>query len=107
MQLLAYMLGIITYRGAELLIYTPFTAYQMWGIDKKFGLAEPTVLSFAFSRVAMWLEFVILVVPVSLLIIKMMEWTENYIVLAFFCCTAIVKLSIVYLYPIICLPLFS
>ncbi len=55
----------------------------------------------------MWLEFVLMVMPVSLLIIKMMEWTENYIVLAFFLCTAIVKLCIVYLYPIIILPLFS
>ncbi len=88
-------------------MYTPFTAYQMWGIDKKFGLADPSVLSFAFSRFAMWLEFILMVVPVSLLIIKMMEWTENYIILAFFLCTAIVKLCIVYLYPIICLPMFS
>ena len=55
----------------------------------------------------MLLEFIILVMPVSILIIKVMEWTGDYLILTFFLCTAFVKLFLVIVHPILIAPLFS
>ena len=79
----------------------------MWGIEKRYELAEPTLGSFLWMRVAMILEFVILHVPLILLIVKVMEWTGDYLVLAFLLATAVVKIVILKLYPMLIMPLFS
>ena len=53
----------------------------------------------------MLIEYCILVLPVFLLIVKVQEWTGDFIVLAFFLLTAIVKGIIVWLYPKIIQPI--
>ena len=55
----------------------------------------------------MLIEFVIIWVPVLLLINAVVEWTGDYLVLAFFLATAFVKLIICYLYPLLIQPLVS
>ena len=45
-QLLCGLLCGITYKFAEVVLFTPWTAYQMWAIEKKYELAEPTIGSF-------------------------------------------------------------
>ena len=79
----------------------------MWGIEKKYELAEPSLIAFIWMRFAMIIEFIILVLPVVLLVVKVMEWSGNYLVLVFFLSTAIVKLLLSYVYPVLIAPLFA
>ena len=37
---------MITWKTAKILFLTPWTAYQMWGIERRYELAEPTFCSF-------------------------------------------------------------
>ena len=55
----------------------------------------------------MLLEYILLPIPVILFIVKVMEWTGNYLVLVFFCATALVKLFLMWVYPRVIAPLFS
>ena len=59
------------------------------------------------SRVAMLVEWIIIPVPLILFIVKVMEWSGDYLILVFFLVTGIVKLVILYLYPRLIAPLFS
>ena len=52
MQLLCGLFCAVTYKVAEIVWMSPWLAYQMWGIEKKYGLAEPTVISFIWMRFA-------------------------------------------------------
>ena len=79
----------------------------MWAIDKKYGLAEPTVGSFIWFRIGMVLEYLLLVIPVALLIVKVMQWSGDYLVLVFLLATALVKFIMMWIYPKIIMPLFS
>ena len=107
MQLLCGLFCAVTYKVAEIVWMSPWLAYQMWGIEKKYGLAEPSVIGFMLMRFALIIEFIIMVLPVVLLVVKVMEWTGNYLVLVFFLCTALVKFLLSYLYPVVISPLFS
>ena len=98
---------MITYRAAEILFYTPWTCYQNFVIDKKYGLSESTCCSFTYTRIAMLLEYILLPIPVILFIVKVMEWTGNYLVLVFFCVTGLVKLFLMWVYPRVIAPIFS
>ena len=59
------------------------------------------------SRVAMLIEWIIIPVPLILFIVKVMEWSGDYLILVFFLVTGIVKLVLLYLYPRLIAPLFS
>jgi len=47
----------------------------------------------------------LLPLPVFLLIVKVMEWSQDYLVLVFFLATAFVELIIIWLYPKVIHPL--
>ena len=79
----------------------------MFYLEKKYELAEPTLLGFIWLRIAMVLEFTLMTLPVVLLIVKVMEWTGDYLILAFFLSTALVKIIVMYIYPLLIRPLFS
>ena len=98
---------MITYKSAEVLFYTPWTAYQMWYIEAKYELAFPTVGSYLWSRFAMVLEHILLAIPLVLLIVKVMEWSGNYVSLVFLLATGLVKFIILFIYPKIIMPLFA
>ena len=55
----------------------------------------------------MVIEFIIIQLPVVLLIVKVMEWSGNYLVLVFFLTTALVKVLLMYVHPLLISPLFS
>ena len=42
-----------------------------------------------------------------LLIVKVMEWSGNYLPLVFFLCVGLGKMVILYIYPMVIQPLFS
>jgi len=65
------------------------------------------VCQFILSRFAMLIEFLLIIMPVALLVVKVMQWTGNYVVLAFFLCTAAVTLLVKLIYPRLIEPLFS
>ena len=48
----------------------------MWCIEAKYELANPTIFSYLWSRLAMIIEHCIIVVPIVLLIVKVMEWSD-------------------------------
>ena len=98
---------MIAHKAAEVAFYTPWTAYQMWFIEAKYELASPTVLSYLWSRLAMVLEHCMLVVPIVLLIVKVMEWSNEYLVLVFFLATGFVKVVLLWIYPKLIMPLFA
>ena len=98
---------MITYRALEILFYTPWTYYQNFHIDKKFELSESTYCSFIYTRIAMLLEYILLPIPVILFIVKVMEWSGDYLILVFFCATGLVKLFLMWVYPRLIAPIFS
>ena len=55
----------------------------------------------------MLLEYILLTVPIILFIIKVMEWSGDYLILVFFLATGLVKLFIMWMYPRLISPLFS
>ena len=79
----------------------------MWTIEKKFELSEPTAGSFLCERFAMIMEFILIVIPVIFLIAKVMEWSGDYLVLVFFLTTAVVKIFLSYIYPLVIMPMTS
>ena len=98
---------MITFRAAEILWYTPWTFYQNFYIDKAYGQSESTVCSFIYMRFAMLLEYILLSAPVILLIVKVMQWSGDYLILVFFLATGLVKLFLMWMYPRVISPLFS
>ena len=79
----------------------------MWYIEAKYELAFPTVGSYIWSRFAMVLEHILLAIPLILLIVKVMEWSGNYVSLVFFLATGFVKFTILWIYPKVIMPLFA
>ena len=79
----------------------------MWYIEAKYELAFPTVGSYLWSRFAMVLEHILLAIPLVLLIVKVMEWSGNYVSLVFLLATGLVKFIILFIYPKIIMPLFA
>jgi len=106
-QLLCGLFCGVTYRAVEIALFTPASAYQTWAIEKVYNQADPTVSQFILSRLAMLAEFVLMVMPVALLVVKVMQWTGDYLVLVFFLCTSAVTISIRLVYPRLIEPLFS
>ena len=73
----------------------------MWGIERKYGLVEPTVCSFVCERMAMMLEFTLIWVPLALLITWLIKLSGDYLALVFLFATGLVKLIISWLYPLL------
>ena len=105
MQLLCGVFCALTFKTILTALHTPWTAYQMWGIEKEFGLAEPTVGSFICTRLTAVIQFMILWVPIGLFLAKVIEWTGDYLLLAIFGGTALVKLLMMYIYPKVIMPM--
>ena len=55
----------------------------------------------------MLLEYILLPIPVILFIVKIMEWSGDYLILVFFCATGLVKLFLMWVYPRLIAPIFS
>ena len=55
----------------------------------------------------MLIEYILLPIPVVLFIVKVMEWTGDYLILVFFCATGLVKIFLMWVYPRVIAPLFS
>ena len=106
-EMLAGIFGMITWKLTQILLLSPWTAYQMWGIELKYDLAEPSLCAFICERIAMLVEFIFIWIPVTLLIVWMIKLTGSYLVLAFLIGTTIVKLIICYIYPLLIKPLTS
>ena len=70
----------------------------MWYIEAKYELAFPTVGSYIWSRFAMVLEHILLAIPLILLIVKVMEWSGNYVSLVFLLVTFYVYKAVPDLY---------
>lgn len=96
---------LVTYRALELLWYSPWSAYITFTTETEFGMSKATVGSFLFSRVALLLEYILLNITIFLLIVKVMEWTGDYLLLAFFFGTLIVELFVIWLFPRVIHPL--
>ena len=79
----------------------------MFVIEKNFELADPTIIGFLWFRIAMVIEFILIPLPVVLLIVKVMEWSGDYLVLVLFLTTALVKVLLMYVHPMLISPLFS
>ena len=107
LQLLVGVCSVITYKTGELVIFTPFAAYNTFYIEKVHGMSKATVCQFFVARLMMLVEFILLPVPVFLLIVKVMEWSQDYLVLVFFLATALVEIIIIWLYPKVINPLFA
>ena len=99
------MLCCIFYRTVEILLYTPWSLYDVFWIDKAYGMSKATPCSFVMSRVTMLLEFILLPLPIFILVVKVMEWSGESLVLAFFLCTTLVEVIIIWLHPRLIRPL--
>ena len=99
------MICCLVYRAVEILVYTPWSLYDTFWIDKAYGMSKATPCSFVMSRVTMLLEFAILNLPVFVLVVKVMEWSGDNLVLAFFLSTTLVEVIIIWLHPRLIQPL--
>lgn len=68
---------------------------------------EPELGSFLWMRFAKIIQFMLSLLPIALLIVKVMEWSGNYVPLVFLCATGIVKFILLYIYPKLIMPLES
>ena len=92
-------LGCLLHRVIRNLINAPATAYQIFFIDKPYGLAETGIPEFLWMRFAMLLEFTILNIPVLIFAYKIFAWSGDYVITSFFLLTSIVVLGIIWVYP--------
>lgn len=98
---------LITFKALEILFYTPWALYITFWVEKPHGLSGATPGSFIYSRFADLLMFILMPVPVFALIVKVMEWTGDYLVLAFLLATTLVEMVIIWLYPKVINPLMA
>ncbi len=70
LQLLVGLFSMVTYRFSELVIYSPWAAYDTFWIEKHYGMSRATCGSFLLNRAAMLIEYCLIVLPVFMLIVK-------------------------------------
>ena len=104
-QFLCGVACLITYRALEIAFFTPFSAYLTFALQIPNGLSKSNPVSFLISRMILLLQFVLLPVPVFLLVVKVSEWSGDYLVLVFFLATSSVEFIVMFLYPRIIHPI--
>ena len=104
-QILVGAICCVIYRAAEIVYYTPWTAYAIFKIDVPYEMSKATLCSFVRQRFVMLLEFILLPLPIFILVVKIMEWCGSYVIYAFLLGTTIVEIAIIYIYPRLIVPL--
>ena len=105
LQLLCGLFCSITFKALEILLFVPWTAYKWWKIDAKYDLIKPSIGVFIWMRLTILLEFMLTMLPIALLIVKVIEWTGNYVSIVFFCATSLVQSVMLFIYPKLIDPL--
>ena len=98
-------MAFITYKSMDIIFFTPFSIYRVFWIDKPLGLSNANALSFIIGRIIILVQDLLLPMPVFLLIVKVVEWSGDYLTLVFFLATAFVEMIILWLYPRLIKPL--
>ena len=106
-QLIVGVVSIVVGKSLSILVDTPAAFYKVFYIDKPFDLSNATLLSFLWTRIAMLIEFIILIVPVFVLVYKLVEQTGENVHLCFLFGTCIVEIVIMVIYPRLIEPLTS
>lgn len=89
------------------LAHMPFAFARTFGIEKPYGLSEAGPLEFLISRAMMVLEHVLVVLPVTAFVVKVIEFSGEHLLVSFFFGTALIEYVIIYLYPHLIMPLFA
>lgn len=97
----------LTYKLIDLIVHLPFGYYETFKVKKKYGFSEATCCSFIIEKLGTVIEFILLPLPLLLLVAKVDQWVGNYIILVFLLVTGVAKVGILYLYPMIIMPLFA
>ena len=98
--------GLI-YKLLDIVVHMPFGIYVTWWIEIPQGLSEATPCSYLWERFAMLLEFLLLNVPVLLIICLAAHLSGNWLWLVCLLTTGIFKILILYMYPVVIMPIFS
>ena len=85
----------------------PFSYVLTFGIDKPRGFSKATCCSVLCERLLLLFSFMLIEVPILALFAFGMQWTHDYLFLVCFFMTGVIRLVILYLYPVVIMPLFS
>jgi len=97
-------LGLL-YAGREALTL-PFTIYQTFVIEQRYGFNRTTVATFIADRLKEWLISGALMAGIALMVLTLFETFGLRAWIAGWLCTAAVSVILIYLAPTILLPLF-
>ncbi len=103
-EMILGLLCCIAYKLADNVLHMP-SAVAMTCLDRSYKLSEAGPIEFLISRIMMLVEYVLIVVPVTAFVIKVIEYSGDYLLVSFFFGTFAVELVIMYVYPRLIQPL--
>jgi len=106
-QIILASIFALTIAFIELLFFTPIEFIMTFAIRKPFGYSSATPMSFIKNRFSPLLTCLLMYVPVINIFTIVLEWQKDNLIPAIVIGTAVVKLMVLFLYPILIKPIFS
>ena len=91
----------------EMMFFSPIEYIMTFAIRKPFGFSSATPKSFIVARFSPIITYLLIFVPVINIFTVVLEWQKDNLILAIVIGTALVKLTVLFLYPILIKPIFS
>ena len=107
MQLIVAAAFAVIYKVLDIIVHIPFGAYQTFWIEKPEGLSEATPCAFICQRLGILAEFILLNIPILLVLCAAATYSGKWLWLVCLLTTGIFKCLIIWLYPVIIMPIFS
>ena len=105
-EMIIGLICCIAYKFADNVLHMPSAVIRTC-LDRSYELSDAGPVEFLVNRLMMLVEYVLLVVPVTAFVIKVIEYSGDYLLLSFFFGTFAVELVIMYVYPRLIEPLFA
>ena len=107
MQLVVALQFALQYKTIDIIIHIPFSIYRVFYIEIPEGMSESTPGSYVRERAIVLLEFVFINTPMLLVFCLIALWSGKWFWLVCILTTGIFKSIILYIYPVIVMPIFS
>jgi len=107
MQLVVAIPYGLIYKLLDIVVHMPFGIYVTWWIEVPQGFSDATPCTYIWERFAVLLEFALLNVPVLLIICLAALLSGKWLWLVCLLTTGFFKLLILYMYPVVIMPIFS
>ena len=106
-ELLLATIFVLTVMFIEVVFFTPFEYILTFTIKKPWGYSNATLSTMLKARFAPLLVALLMYIPVINLFTVVIEWQEHNLLFAVLITTALVKVGILFLYPLLIKPIFE